>query len=111
MPMLINCDNRGCCKYQPALLNTADNTVICSECLKPIQNVTVFAKQQLKQLGQTISNRKPKAGFSVKCQHCQSTDTPQRYDQQWICSNCKQELTNMSDAFKHLLQDVIKKPV
>lgn len=108
MSFLINCDNRKCLKIQAALLDTINNIVICAECNNEIKNVTYFAKAQLKSLGQTCKNIKTKQSYAVKCSHCEMENMPIIKDDQFLCTNCKKELTNLSVPFKLILKDAIR---
>lgn len=108
MAFIINCDNKGCWQAQAALLDVKTNEVLCKECGKPIQNVTHFAKVQLKSLGQTTKTAKTQQTYSVKCNHCSVTAAPVLSEGKVNCKSCSKELTGLSNTFMNLLKDVLR---
>lgn len=104
MSFLIQCDNKKCLQLQAAKLDKTSNEVICQECGESITNITYFAKQQLKSLGQTIDKTKSKETFAVKCSSCSAEGKPIILNDKFCCNNCKEELDNLSHSFKYLLK-------
>ncbi len=107
MPVILNCDNKGCLKSQAAKLELVSNTVICEECGGIITNITNFTKNTLKTLGQTTQKRKTNDTFSVKCNKCEAEGAPILEQNKLMCKTCKQEITNISATFKAMLQIVL----
>lgn len=106
MPFLIQCNNKNCFSMQAAKLDVASNEVICADCGNPIQNVTIFAKTQLKSLGQTTKRDKAKQSFAVNCNHCKQDVVPKLENDIFICDNCKKELNQLTEHFKMLLKSM-----
>lgn len=107
MPVILNCDNKGCMKPQAAKLELLSNTVLCAECGGTIKNVTHFTKNTLKTLGQTTKREKTNDAYSVKCGKCEAEGVPSIEKDKLMCKVCKQELTNISAPFKIMLQGVL----
>lgn len=66
--MLLQCQNKGCVQLNEAKLDMSTDQVICSECGKPIENISVFAKRTLKQVGQVI--RTSNSPWQKQCLKC-----------------------------------------
>lgn len=107
MAFVTFCDNKGCRKEQLPLLNTATNEVVCSECGKPINSITSFAKSQLKSLGQVTSKRKTQETYSVKCGSCQKEGRPVLQNDKLICVQCSGEITTLSKPFEIILKKAL----
>jgi len=107
MPVIINCDNKGCMKPQAAKLEILSNTVLCAECGNVIKDVTFFTKNTLKTLGQTTKREKTSEAYSVKCLKCEAEGVPYLEKDKLMCKICKQELTNISASFKIMLQSML----
>lgn len=103
---MIFCDNKGCGKESAVVIDKATKEVYCTECDKPITNVTVFAKNQLVSLGQVKRVVKSQKAFAVKCEPCQKEAPPEldRKTGNLICTFCKQEIKNISAPFKEMLK-------
>lgn len=67
--MLIDCTTRGCMHKTEAKLNTQTNEVICEDCGNPIENITVYTKKALKDVGQILRNN-TKQPFQTLCKTC-----------------------------------------
>jgi ribosomal protein L34E len=104
---MMNCNNKGCGKYQPPTLNKTDNEVYCSECGKIISGVSHFTKTQLKSLGQT---KKPtKTAFAVRCDKCKTEALPKIDQNKLVCVQCGTECANISKPFEIMIRAAIKK--
>lgn len=99
---LIQCDNKGCGKSSQAVIDTTDNEVYCAECDKSIKNVTIFSKNQLKNLRQI--RRPKKEAFSVKCASCSTEATPKLISDKLLCAKCGVELINIPKPFQILIK-------
>lgn len=107
MPFSINCNNKGCFKQQEPVLNTVTNEVECSECGRPITNVTHFVKVQMKSLGQT--KKYAKSAFSVRCEKCKTNALPKLgANDKLVCVGCGVELI-VSKPFELGARERIKK--
>lgn len=100
MPFSIQCSNKGCGQIQNPTLDKTTDKVYCSICDKEIQNVTIFAKMQMKSLGQFKKSKQK--SFSVKCSKCSVEDRPVKENLQYYCKSCKQEL-NIPKSFQLIL--------
>lgn len=107
MPVIINCDNKGCMKPQAARLNLLNDTVLCDECGGTITNITHFTKNTLKTLGQTTRHVENNETYAVTCDKCEVKGTPVLNKEKLTCKACKKELTNISGPFKLMLQSVL----
>lgn len=107
MPVIINCDNKGCMKPQAARLNLLDNTVLCDECGGKITNITSFTKNTLKTLGQTTKRVETNDTYAISCAKCEVKGTPVLDKGKFFCKACKKEHTNISEPFKLMLQSVL----
>jgi ribosomal protein L34E len=107
MPFLMNCNNKGCGKYQQPALDLKSNEVICTECGKIIAGVSHFTKTQMKSLGQTV--KPPKPAYSVRCEKCKQESLPKLENNKLVCAGCNVELKNISRPFEILIRNAIKK--
>jgi ribosomal protein L34E len=106
MPFLVACTNKGCGKTQSPYLDLASDKVYCSECGKEINNITSFAKTQMKSLNQV--KKDSKKSFSVRCSSCGKENRPKEVNKQFICGNCNKPLTGLSQAFISILKAALK---
>lgn len=108
MPFNVNCNNKGCGKYQTPVLNLKDNEVYCSECGNAISGITHFTKSQMKALGQT--KKGAKSAFSIRCEKCRQESMPKvGFDNKLVCSGCDNPLKNISPPFEILIRQAIGK--
>jgi len=107
MPFSVVCPNKGCGQLMEPYIDPASNIVYCSSCDKEINNITHFIKHQMKQFKQF----KPKKNisFGVKCKNCNTEDRPLLQDKEVICPKCKKPHSHLSEAFKLMLKDNLKK--
>lgn len=107
----IHCDNKGCGEHQAPNLDTDTNEVICSECGKPITNVTVFFKTQLKSFGQIVRSGKKQQAYTVQCKKCQKAGQPILDEKgiEILCSHCKEPFGDaLSRPFKSAILEFLK---
>jgi hypothetical protein len=105
MPISINCNNKGCGKYQEPLIDPKTGDVYCSNCDQIIQGISHFTKVQLKTLGQV---RRPlKGAFAIKCNKCKIEALPKLIDDTLVCSGCNTP-SNISKPFEILVRKAIK---
>ncbi len=109
------CDNKGCRKEMEPVLDKHSGEVICTECNKPINTMTEFAKRQMVSLGQVRRSEQKKQAWSVKCDKCQREGPPKlnkagekdKNNQQVInlhCTYCEGELTNLNRPFADMIK-------
>lgn len=117
MGFTIQCDNKGCRKYQDPSVDLKGSEdpdkweVICEECGQPIKSVTYFAKVQMRHMGQILKQKKHKEAFVVKCEHCLKEAKPKiGLNETLICVHCGKEFTNLTEEFKRMLLTVLRKP-
>lgn len=94
---LINCDNRECMKSTQAVLSLEDNLVYCADCEKSINNITIFTKNQLKNMKQI--KRAKKDTFSSKCHSCSNEALPKLVQDKLCCIKCGVHLINIPKPF------------
>jgi hypothetical protein len=104
--MFISCDNKGCFDLTEAKLNKDTDEVICMSCGKSISSVTFFMKVTLKTLGQITRSGKKGSSFSIKCEKCNTNNTPKVIKGKIYCSNekCNKEMTNVSPIMANTLK-------
>lgn len=106
MPFQTVCTNKGCHKSQEPYLDPKNDKVYCSKCEQEINNITHFAKMQMK----TLKQFKPKntTSFSIKCLNCGREGRPQLTNNDVVCSSCQKPLNNLSVPFKNMLKEQLK---
>jgi len=105
MPFIMFCQNKGCGKEQQPTLDPVTNVVHCAECGKPMDNVTDFAKRQMKTIGQT--KQQQKETFAVKCTSCNKESRPNIEGKVAKCKLCNATL-NLSAPFMALIKNSMK---
>jgi ribosomal protein L34E len=106
MPFSMVCPNKGCGKQMDPYIDKSTDKVHCSICDGEIQNVTHFAKVQMKSLKQ-FKNSKNTTSFSVKCSKCAKESRPVISNKQVICPFCKNQHSHLSETFKLMLIDTL----
>lgn len=101
---LINCDNKGCGKSTQAVINLEDNQVYCVACGKVISNVTVFTKNQLKNLKQI---KRQKETFASRCHACGHEAMPKLVADELRCTKCNTHLVKIPKPFEILTKQAI----
>jgi DNA-directed RNA polymerase subunit RPC12/RpoP len=96
----------GCHKEMRPLADKDTMVVYCTECGKPINNVSVFMKRQMLAYGQIRNINKKKLAWSVKCSHCSKEGPPElnKNDEQLTCSYCHKLLDNLSKPFAQMIR-------
>jgi len=107
MGFLVYCNNKGCGKEQEPLLDVSDNEAYCSECGGKV-NVTVFAKSQMKALGQVKRERRVQQAFAIKCEPCKLASTPMLVDNKLCCPKCKTEHANLSKPMQSAVKEYLR---
>jgi hypothetical protein len=107
MPIMINCQNKGCHSYDEHVLDLATNTVRCIKCDATILNVSQFTIQALKQLKQT--KKAAKSAYAIKCGKCKVEILPKLdANNKLVCGACGDANINVSKIFEPLIRDAIK---
>lgn len=107
MPFSMVCTNKGCGQLMEPFLEPDTNKVFCSKCEKEISNITHFVKHQMKQFKQF--RPKKSISFGVKCVNCKVEERPVIAKNNIICPSCKKPHTHLSEPFKIMLKDNLKK--
>jgi len=109
MGFLLQCDNKGCFEQMEPMLDVESDEVFCSKCGKEIKNVTVFAKRQMKSLGQTMKNQKSSRAFAVQCKYCKKTEAPTVDKNNDInCGGCGKLMDYLTAPFANTIRLNIK---
>ncbi|MFA5758000.1 MAG: hypothetical protein WC942_01285 [Clostridia bacterium] len=100
------CDNKGCRKENRPLVDKNTLIAYCSECGLPINNVSIFMRNQLVSYGQVRKNEKKKLAWSVKCPNCEKEGPPDldKTNNVLVCSFCKKELDTLSAPFAQMIK-------
>jgi uncharacterized Zn finger protein (UPF0148 family) len=116
MAIALNCPNshigplgkpKKCGQVEPYLDPKTDK-VYCPSCDQELTNISHFTKNTLRQLKQyRVKSMTP---FSVKCSSCSKEDRPKLLSNgDIICPNCNKPHDHLSEAFKTMLRDQLKK--
>ena len=102
----MNCTTKGCGQVMEPYIDPKTDKVYCSVCDKEINNVTHFAKVQMKTLKQF--RQKKAVSFAVKCQSCGKEERPKIVGEDVVCPACKKSHDHLSEPFKIMLKDKLK---
>lgn len=105
----VYCDNKGCGKDQAPVLNLETNEVECTECGQNIKSITLFAKNQMKSLGQIKRDSKREKAFAVQCKYCKKAAPPKVVDEKVVCSLCDKHLDYLAASFVNVIKDKLGK--
>ena len=114
MGFLMQCDNKKCREYQEPVLNKETDEVHCSKCDGVINHVSIFAKRQMRALGQVKRESVPKQAFSVKCESCKKVLCPKLVEEQGkktklICPVCGEEHKQLPAPYAQTVIAFLKK--
>ena len=114
MGFLIQCDNKKCREYQEPALDKETDLVHCSKCDGVIEHVSIFAKRQMRAMGQIKKESVPKQAFSVKCNSCEKIMCPKLLEEKdkktkLICPSCDAEHTQLSAPYAQTVIAFLKK--
>lgn len=105
----LTCTNKGCYKTtSDSLLDNETNEVICSECGKPMKDISPFTKRAMIGLGKVRSKYTEKA-YSVECKKCTRVGQPVEKDGKFVCFNCGEPL-ELTEYFVKMLKEHKAKP-
>ena len=88
MGFVMTCDNKKCGKSQEPMLDKESGDVYCSECNEVIKNITIFAKNSMRSLGQFKRTIQAQEAFSVGCKKCNKSACPKLSGGKLVCKNC-----------------------
>lgn len=108
MPFTIRCNNKGCGKEQEPYLDVASMEVHCAECGKIMPDVTIFAKNQMKAMGQVKRLNRTQKAFPVECQTCTKMEQPILINGKLSCSFCKSEHTHLPAPYAYAIKQYLK---
>ena len=74
----------------------------CTECGKPVNNVSIFMRRQMVSHGQIRRNERKKLAWAVKCEHCDKEGPPEldKDGNILLCSFCKKPLEKLGIIIK-----------
>lgn len=99
------CD-QGCKKEIEPVVDKETLIAYCTECNKPLSNVSVFMRRQLIAMNQVRRTVKKKFAWSVKCAKCDKENPPElsKDGNAILCSYCHEELTGLSKPFAQMVK-------
>lgn len=101
---VVHCDHKDCRKEMAPVLDRDTNEVLCTECDRPINSITIFAKNQMVSLGQTKKSEAKQQAFAVECIKCKKKAQPKLKDDKLLCSFCTKELDNISAPYANSIK-------
>ena len=116
MGFLIQCDNKKCREFQEPALDKETDNVHCSKCDGIIDHVSIFAKRQMRAMGQIKRESVPKQAFAVKCvnEECNKILCPKLLEEKdkkikLLCPSCDSEHTQLSAPYAQTVIAFLKK--
>ncbi len=100
------CDNKGCNKEMRPVVDKDSLVAYCTECGKPVNNISIFMRRQMVSHGQVRRNEKKKLAWSVRCQHCDKEGPPEldKKGEKLVCSFCGKELDHLTKPFAQMIK-------
>jgi len=100
------CDNKGCGKEMRPVVDKESLTAYCTECAKPVGNISIFMRRQLVSNGQVRRNEKKKLAWSVTCNHCKKEGPPSldKEGNTLVCSFCEKPIDNLAKPFAQMIK-------
>lgn len=100
------CDNKGCHKEMRPVVDKDTVVAYCTECGKPLSNISVFMRRQMVSNGQVRRNEKKKLAWAVKCGHCEKEGPPEldKNGEQLVCSFCGKGLDSLAKPFAQMIK-------
>lgn len=103
------CDNKGCMKENRPVVDKETLIAYCTECNKPMNNISIFMRRQMVSYNQVKTNVKKKVAWSVHCPNCSKDNAPDiDLKDQLICVECKTPLTNLTKPFAQMILTNLK---
>lgn len=100
------CDNKGCGKEMRPVVDKETMIAYCTECGKPVNNISIFMRRQMVSHDQIRRTEKKKLAWAAKCQHCEKEGPPEldNKNDNLVCSFCHKELTNLARPFAQMIK-------
>jgi len=100
------CDNKGCHKEMRPVVEKETLEAYCTECGKPVNNISIFMRRQMVSHGQVRKNDKKKLAWAVKCSGCGKEGPPKlsKDGKTLNCSFCEEELSNLAKPFAQMIK-------
>lgn len=100
------CDNKGCGKEMRSVVDKATLVAYCTECGKPVNNISVFMRRQMAANDQVRKHERKKLPWAVKCTKCNKEGPPDlsKDNKKLICSFCGEELTSLAKPFAEMIK-------
>jgi ribosomal protein L34E len=104
------CDNKGCGKEMRPVVDKATLIAYCTECGKPVNNISIFMRRQMASSDQVRKDEKKKLPWSTKCQSCLKEGPPilDKTGSKLMCSFCGKELTSLAKPFAEMIKVNLK---
>jgi hypothetical protein len=104
------CDNKGCGKEMRPVVDKATYIAYCTECGKPVNNISVFMRRQMVSYDQVRRNEKKKLPWAVKCKPCDKEGPPElsKDGRNLVCSFCGKDLDSLSKPFAEMIKVNLK---
>lgn len=94
---------RNCKADVDPVLDEQNDTIVCPDCYKELENMSPFIKVQLRAYKQVKKPKKQQTAYSILCKKCNATVKPVVKNGQFLCSACGAVMNNISDTFKNLI--------
>jgi hypothetical protein len=105
------CDNQGCRKEMRPVVDKTTLIAYCTECGKPVNNISPFMRRQMAANGQVQRDEKKKLPWAIKCsiKECGKEGPPNlTKDNKLVCSFCGQECTSLAKPFAEMIKVNLK---
>jgi len=99
---------------QEPFLNKETDLVHCAECDGVIENVSIFAKREMRFSGQIKRAEKRPQAFAVKCASCEKSMCPELVEEPGkkrtlVCGSCGEEHTTIPAPYAQTVIAFLKK--
>lgn len=100
------CDNKGCGKEMRPVVDKTTLVAYCTECGKPVNNISIFMRRQMQAENQVRRDDKKKLPWAVKCADCKKEGPPvlSKDKNKLLCSFCNKELTSLAKPFAEMIK-------
>ena len=120
MNFITFCSHKDCRKEMSPVVDKETNEAYCSICDRKIDTVSEFMRRQLRAFGNVRQTEKKKSAYSVKCETCGTTDTPdlkattveeggKKVSKEGLfCRKCSAEIKSLSKPFAQTIKSLLK---
>jgi ribosomal protein L34E len=100
------CDNKGCGKEMRPVVDKTTLIAYCTECGKPVNNISIFMRRQMASSDQVRKDEKKKLPWSILCVSCNKSGPPDlgKSGEKLNCSFCGKELLNVARPFYEMIR-------